>query len=269
MPKRTKQPAVPTMEGTAPPPSRAAMRKVNVPAAERGPRYRLASGLPEEPPAGMSVEEVIALLEPHLRPERCARLAGVAAQRMESLTVVLEGLYDPGNRSAVYRTAESFGVLDLHVVNPAAAKKPHARAVSRGAEKWTRIHEWAWPEDAVRSLRARGFLVAASDLQAEVALHEVSFEQPVALVFGNEHDGITEEMRELADVRFVVPMRGFTESLNISTAAAVCIAHARAARERALGALTDLDMQQVRRLHAAYLRRAVRASGDILGVGPQ
>lgn len=250
--------------GAVPPPSKDATRLIEVPEGDRGPRYALASSPPILAPDDPSNEEIIALLEPRLRPRRRERLRAVAAQRMRSVTAVLEGLYDPGNRSAVYRSAESFGLLDVHVVNPAAARKPHARAVSRGAEKWIRIHEWAWPRDTCAALRAQGFLVAVSDLEASEPLGRIPFDRPVALVFGNEHNGVTEAMRSEADVRFLVPMRGFTESLNISTAAAVTLAHARAARERAIGALTDLDEQEIRALYAAYLRRAVRASDDIL-----
>lgn len=190
--------------------------------------------LPKEPVARRE-----ALLA-EMSDRRAARFRQVVSQRMSGLTVVLEGLYDPGNRSAVYRSAEANGLLDVHVVNPDAAVKRHARQVSRGAEKWIHIHEWETAEPCVRSLQDRGFTVLAADLQAARPLNSIDFSRPVALVFGNERNGITQEMRDLADGSFVVPMRGFAESYNISVAAALAVTHARAARERALGAVTDL-----------------------------
>lgn len=190
--------------------------------------------LPKEPVARRE-----ALLA-EMSDRRAARFRQVVSQRMSGLTVVLEGLYDPGNRSAVYRSAEANGLLDVHVVNPDAAVKRHARQVSRGAEKWIHIHAWETAEPCVRSLQDRGFTVLAADLQAARPLNSIDFSRPVALVFGNERNGITQEMRDLADGSFVVPMRGFAESYNISVAAALAVTHARAARERALGAVTDL-----------------------------
>ena len=176
---------------------------------------------------------------------------------MRGLTVVLEGLYDPGNRSAVYRSAEANGLLDAHVVNPDAAVKRHARQVSRGAEKWLHIHEWPTAAPCVSSLRAAGFSIFAADLQAARPLGTIDFSEPVALVFGNERNGITEEMRELADGGFVVPMRGFAESYNISVAAALSVSYARSARERALGRLGDLDRDAEDALLLEYAEKGI------------
>ena len=188
---------------------------------------------------------------------RAARFRQVVAQRMSGLTVVLEGLYDPGNRSAVYRSAEANGLLDVHVVNPKAAVKRHARAVSKGAEKWLHIHEWETAQPCIESLRSRGFVVYTADLCASRPLSSIDFGDPVALVFGNERNGITEEMRELSDGGFVVPMQGFAGSYNISVAAALAVTHARVARERALGACTDLEPEVRDALLLEYVEKGI------------
>jgi tRNA (guanosine-2'-O-)-methyltransferase len=191
-----------------------------------------------------------------LSPERVERIRAVVAARMQNLTIVLEALYDPGNRAAVFRTAEAFGLLNVHVIKKDAATKMGARHVSRGTEKWLHIHEHPNSADAVDSLRADGFRIYAADLQATAPLHDLDFSGKVALVFGNEHRGISNEMREAADARFVVPMHGFAESLNISTAAAVTLAWARESRERSLKRSTDLDEAEADALFAEYVERS-------------
>ena len=202
--------------------------------------------------------ESLAALEARVRPRRLERMREVIGQRMKGLTVVLEGLYDPGNRSAVYRSAEAFGLSEVHVVRPEAASKPHARSVSRGAEKWLRIHSHDTPEDAAAVLRAQGFRILVADVGAAQPLGAVDFSRRTALVFGNEHAGISDEMREAADGAFVIPMSGFAESLNISVAAAIALSHARLERERALGARTDIDGGEAAETYERYVRLSNR-----------
>lgn len=207
--------------------------------------------IPKEPAARLK-----ALLA-EMSENRAARFREVVSQRMDGLTVVLEGLYDQGNRSAVYRTAEANGLLDVHVVNPAAAAKRHARQVSRGAEKWIHIHEWETAEPCVSALKSQGYDVFVADLRAARPLPSIDFSRKVALVFGNERNGITAEMRDLADGGFIVPMRGFAQSYNISVAAALSVSHARQARERALGRLTDIEPERRDALLLEYAERGI------------
>jgi tRNA (guanosine-2'-O-)-methyltransferase len=207
--------------------------------------------IPKEPAARL------AALLAEMSENRAARFREVVSQRMDGLTVVLEGLYDPGNRSAVYRTAEANGLLDVHVVNPDNAFKRHARQVSRGAEKWIHIHEWETAQPCVSNLKSRGYDVLVADLSAARPLRSIDFSRKVALVFGNERDGITEEMRELSDGGFILPMRGFAQSYNISVAAALAVSQARQAREQALGTLTDLDPQRRDALLMEYAERGI------------
>lgn len=194
-----------------------------------------------------------------MSPRRVARLQAAAAQRMRGVAVVLDGLYDPGNRSAVYRTAEGLGLLEMHVVRPEESRKRHARAVSRGAEKWLRIAYHPTPAEAVRSLHAAGYRVLTSRLDAgALPLSSISFAQPTALVFGNERDGVCQELHDLADGSFALPMNGLVESYNISVAAGMTLYYARTMRERALGATTDLSPTEQTELLEEYLVQSAR-----------
>lgn len=193
--------------------------------------------------------------EPSLTEARRARIREVADRRMRGVTVVLDSLYDPGNQAAVYRSVEAFGFLDCHVVNPAVAKKSNPRAVSRGAEKWLNLHIWEQPEEAIAALRASGHAIWVADVRNAVPLSQVRFDRKVALVFGAEHAGLSPAFRAAADGAFTVPTVGFVESLNISAAATATLAEARLARERALGAKTDLTFEEREALYLDYLGR--------------
>jgi len=195
-----------------------------------------------------------------LTPTRRARMLEAAAQRMKGVTVVLEALYDPGNRGAIQRSAEANGLLDVHIVRPEVARKSAARAVSRGAEKWLRTAHWPDATTCCDHLRARGFRIYAADLTAARPLSAIDFSHPTALVFGNEHEGISDAMRDACDGAFVLPMRGFVQSYNVSVAAAIAIQHARGARERAIGATTDLTPSERDQLFERWVRLADRWS---------
>lgn len=171
---------------------------------------------------------------------RTERIRQIVRMRMAGLSVLLESIYDPANRAAVMRTAEAFGLTSVHLVDRDAAQKHRARKVSRSAERWLQICDHTDSTTALTSLRAQGFRIYAADPRGETVLHDLPFDLPTILAFGNEHRGLSSELLDGADVRFRIPMRGFVESLNLSTAAAVAIAVARSRREAAIGALSDL-----------------------------
>src|SRR5690606_2194830 len=98
-----------------------------------------------------------------------------------------------------------------------------ANRVTQGAERWLLIEEWERPEDCVRHLREQGYLIAVTSLESDISLESLDFRKPTVIAFGNERDGVSKELQELADIKFKIPMRGFTQSFNISVAAALCL----------------------------------------------
>lgn len=190
-------------------------------------------------------DAVIAALTPHLTPNRLARMRAVLAQRTRHLTAVLEHLYDPHNLAACARTAEGLGLQDLHIVphpphRPTArpARDPAltmgdlgdpdldpdaltdvARAVSGRAERWLDLHEHPDIETTIAHLKSTGHLVVATALSADSRpLSDLPLDRPVAVLFGNERDGVSPRALSLADARVVFPMRGFAQSFNVSVA---------------------------------------------------
>jgi tRNA (guanosine-2'-O-)-methyltransferase len=210
-----------------------------------------------------SAHHVVQKLAPHLTESRKARIAQVIQGRTYNVATVAEHLYDIGNISAVMRSAESFGFLPFHIIERAGSKYKMSDRISRGTEKWLDIQKHASTSQAVQVLKSAGYKIYASDLQATHKLQEIDFSQPIALVFGNEKDGISQDMRDLCDGRFLIPMYGFAQSFNISVAAALTFYHAHTARLN-LGKAGDLTSDQSLLLQAHYYLRTLDSAPEIL-----
>jgi tRNA (guanosine-2'-O-)-methyltransferase len=160
-----------------------------------------------------------------MTPERFERLTQVLDKRQNDLTVVLENVFDPHNISAVMRTADAVGVQEVYVLNSRIG--PHKRwgaKSSSSASKWLTINQYTDPATCFTELRRKYDLILTTHLSAEaISLYHIDFSKSTALVFGNEHDGVSEEIRKMADGNFVIPQVGIIRSLNISVACAVSL----------------------------------------------
>lgn len=160
-----------------------------------------------------------------MTPERIQRLRSVLDKRQGNITVVLENVFDPHNISAVMRTADAVGLQDIYILNTKIPrhKKWGARS-SSSAAKWLTIHQFDQAVECFSSLRKRYSTILTTHLSSDaVSLHSINFTGSIALVFGNEHSGVSEEIRAMADGNFVIPQMGIIRSLNISVACAVTL----------------------------------------------
>lgn len=160
-----------------------------------------------------------------MTPERNERLNVVLQNRQPNITVVLENVADPHNISAVMRTCDAIGVQDIYVLNTVIGRHNKWSAKSSSsAAKWLTIHEFTDIPACFEALRKKYQKIYTTHLSAEAAdLYELNLTEPVALVFGNEHSGVSEEMIALADGNFIIPQVGIIKSLNISVACAVTL----------------------------------------------
>lgn len=160
-----------------------------------------------------------------MTPERRQKLISVLSKRQNDITVVLENVFDPHNISAVMRTCDAVGVQDIYILNTKIP--PHKKwgpKSSSSAAKWLTIHQYDNAEECFSSLRKRYSTILTTHLSSDaVSLHAIDFTKSIALVFGNEHEGVSEEIRKLADGNFVIPQVGIIRSLNISVACAVTL----------------------------------------------
>ena len=160
-----------------------------------------------------------------MTPERYQRLTSVLNKRQTDLTVVLENVFDPHNISAVMRTCDAVGIQDIFILNTKIPphKKWGAKS-SSSAARWLSIHQFTDAVECFASLRRQYKKIYTTHLSTDaVALHDLNLTEPVALVFGNEHSGVSEEIIAMADGNFIIPQVGIIKSLNISVACAVTL----------------------------------------------
>jgi tRNA (guanosine-2'-O-)-methyltransferase len=160
-----------------------------------------------------------------MTPERFERLTDVLNKRQPDLTIVLENVFDPHNISAVMRTADAVGIQEIFILNNKIA--PHRKwgaKSSSSAAKWLTIHQFTNADECFAALRKRYRKIYTTHLSSNaVSLHQLNLTEPVALVFGNEHSGVSEEIITMADGNFIIPQVGIIKSLNISVACAVTL----------------------------------------------
>jgi tRNA (guanosine-2'-O-)-methyltransferase len=204
-------------------------------------------------PAEVAIDPAFAVetLEPLVTEERRARLRAVIARRLDAVTVLMDAPHDPHNGGAVVRSCDAFGVQRLHVIE---RYEPFvvATTVAKGSEKWVDVCRHATADAAATALSTRGHEFVATE-PADLAVVP-----RLALVIGNERDGIAPDLRRLCARAVRVPMRGFVDSLNLSVSTAVLLAAAVAGRD---GDLSDAERL---RLYARGLFLTVSRAAEVL-----
>jgi len=207
---------------------------------------------------------VCGALEDLLTPERIARIDAVLDARLGSLTAAVEDTYDPHNAAATIRTSEALGLQELHVIEP-GERFSAVKGVTRGAHRWLELHRWPAADVAATALKARGFAVYATlpDARA-VSVEEVDVSRPIAVIFGNEHDGVSQKAIDACDGTLTVPMFGFTESYNLSVTVGLAMSRLAARRRAHIEATGDLDPARKARLRARWFALRIRAAVNVV-----
>ncbi len=216
----------------------------------------------------LNPDAVIKSISPLLSHRRKQRIEQVVCQRLVSVTVVLENLYDPHNGAAVLRTCEAMGLLHVHVVEKRVPFR-FSRKVSKNSHKWLNIYRHATAAECFTFLEHANFSCWAAmppplGCNHHLALPRMKAPQPIALVFGNEHEGLSPEAQKYCKGRFSLPMVGFTESLNLSVSVAITLSQVVAARRSILKRTGDLTEETVKQLKAAYYANSTRHASDIV-----
>jgi tRNA (guanosine-2'-O-)-methyltransferase len=193
-----------------------------------------------------------------LSTHRARRVVEVASSRLSGVTLVLENISDPHNASAVLRTCEGLGVETMHVVEQ-PNKWEKNKAIARSADDWMTVRRHQGLARCLGDLSAQGFTLYAADVGTGcISIADVDVSQPVALVFGSEHSGLSKRALALTDHRFTIPMHGMVESFNVSVSAAVALWEITSRRRRHRAAAGDLSLAEATERALRYLKRAVK-----------
>lgn len=198
-----------------------------------------------------------------LTDERIRRIDAILDTRLCSVITCVEDTYDPHNATAAIRTIEALGLQELHVVE-AANRFSIAAGVTRGAHRWIDLVRWSNPADAVGALRGRGFRVYATAPSAAALIENVDVATPIAVVFGNEHAGVSPAAIAACDGTIRVPMFGFTESFNLSVSVGMVMSRIAARRREWIGIPGDLEADRRARLRARWFAQRVRGAIGVL-----
>ncbi len=182
-------------------------------------------------------------------------------QRTKHITVALEDIFQPQNASAVLRTCDCFGVQDVHIIENQNEYQVNPRVV-HGAADWLNLNKYDQKEintlHCLNQLKEKGYRIVATTPHTEsVSLHDLPLEQPTALLFGTEKDGLSEIAMNAADEHMYIPMHGFTESFNISVSAAICLHHL-THRMRQSGIEWQLNQEEQLDLHLQWAKNALK-----------
>lgn len=150
----------------------------------------------------------------------------IASERTKHITLAIENVYQEHNASAVLRSCDCFGIQELHVIEKNNQYKVQ-RDIALGAGRWVDMYNYNQGEqvtkDCIDRLKSKGYTIVATTPHTENTIYDLDLSQPIALVFGTERRGISEEVEAMADTFVKIPMYGFTESFNISVSVAIIL----------------------------------------------
>ncbi|OGU28830.1 MAG: RNA methyltransferase [Ignavibacteria bacterium GWA2_35_9] len=170
--------------------------------------------------------------------KRTNKIISVINFRQKSLHVVLENIHDPHNVSAIFRTCDSVGVGRVSLVYNIEPFPKIGKKSSASAYKWVEREKYKNIKDCALLLKKDGFKVLVSSItDSSKSIYDFDLTKKTAIVFGNEHRGVSKEAEEIADEKFIIPMFGMVQSLNVSVAAAICLYEA--SRQRSLKGMYD------------------------------
>ncbi len=199
----------------------------------------------------------------------------VLSQRTRHITLVLEDIYQSQNASAVVRTCECLGLQDIHIIEDESHYAVNKK-VLKGANKWINLHRYKMKgsnntEICFRQLRALGYLILVTDPSPDgMSITDIPIDKKLAVVMGSEVHGASDFALANADQKVFIPMHGFTESLNISVSAAICLSTL-LSKLRKLNSSWQLTYQEKEVLRLQWYRKVVRRSDliekEFLGSG--
>jgi len=216
----------------------------------------------------MNDEAVISFLSDFVTEKRLDRIGETLAQRTRYITVVLEDIYQSQNASAVLRTCECFGIQDVHIIENYNAYNINPM-VLKGSDKWLSINRHNQSDNnsaaAVSRLKSEGYRIVVTSLHdGSTGLDDFDISRgKCAVIFGNEHQGVSEYVVNQANEYLKISMYGFTQSLNISVSAGIILSHLiRKLKSSAIEwRLTDAERE---RLRAQWLKKTVKFNIDEL-----
>lgn len=202
-------------------------------------------------------------LKQFLTTARLEKIEKYAPESTGFILPVMEDIFQFRNAAAIVRSAEACGIHKIVALEKDHIFNPNLK-VTKGAENWVEVEKLPYDIETLKQIKARGFkIVAVSPENNATHLPDFKIEQPISLVFGTEHEGVTEEILDFADETVSIPMFGFTQSYNVSVAAAICFYDLRQKLEN-----SDIDFkipaEQILDLKIRWAVNSLQSGAEIL-----
>ena len=155
---------------------------------------------------------------------RIKKIISVLSKRQKDLTLIIDNIHDPHNVSAILRSCDAFGVHKIHLYYTTEQFPELGKKSSASARKWVEREKHKDAKSMIESLTRQGFRIIRTGFSEKAkSILEYDLTEPVAIILGNEHRGLSPELMELVDDELYIPMQGMVESLNVSVAAAIIL----------------------------------------------
>lgn len=169
-----------------------------------------------------TLEQTFHYLSRFLTPERLAKIEYYAAESSDFVLPVMEDVYQFRNAAAIIRSVEACGFHKVVAMETRNVFDPNL-TVTKGAENWVEVEKMPHTMDSLQEIKNRGYrMVAVSPEKNAGMLPDLVIAEPVALIFGTEWQGVSDDFLDFCDETLAIPMYGFTQSYNVSVAAAIC-----------------------------------------------
>ncbi len=214
----------------------------------------------------MEVEKdlVTAELEKLVTADRLGKIDKILENRTASLTIVLDEITHFHNVSAVMRSAEAFGLLEIYVLGSRdkISNSEFSSGISLGTEKWLNVNYYNSEVDLLKDLRKKNFKLVAllppDKYENVIPVSTLPFEEPLALMFGNEVSGLRTSLIDEADIKAFIPMKGFVESFNISVACAITLYSSTIEKSNPADRTIALDSETKATTRAKWIRNSIQ-----------
>ncbi len=208
-------------------------------------------------------QEIYDYLQQFLTDERLSKIEHFSKESSDFVLPVMEDVYQFRNAAAIVRSVEACGFHHVVALEEENVFNPNLK-VTKGAETWVQVEKMPNNLDSLKEIKSRGCrILAVSPEKNATMLPDYEVKEPIALVFGTELEGVSDEILDFADETLAIPMFGFTKSFNVSVAAAICMYELKQKLIKS-GIEYQLSEEKLLELKIRWAKNSIKSSEQIL-----
>ena len=209
------------------------------------------------------LQETFDYLKQFLTDERLSKIEHFSQESSDFVLPIMEDVYQFRNAAAIVRSVEACGFHHVVALEEENVFNPNLK-VTKGAETWVKVEKMPNNLDSLKEIKNRGYkILAVSPEKNATMLPDYEVKEPIALVFGTELEGVSDEILDFADETLAIPMYGFTKSFNVSVAAAICMYELKQKLMKS-GIDYKLSKEKLLEMKIRWAKNSIKSSEQIL-----